>query len=305
MTSKIDSPQSLISLLGLNSDGIHFQRVNGRYGYRDCLSFNCINILYNGREDMGICLEMSGQGCRAFEEYGVSDWSVLFDLVINDSYNYNVTRLDVAFDDHTGLININRFASEVLKQNYVSVFKERSMGVYYSGKGITIYIGSNTSNVSFCIYDKARERNREDEGHWIRFEIHLSDEMALNFLKLDGDIGLNFTGVINRYIRVVVPSKTDSNKKRWLMAKWWIKFIHTSEKIRLYTPCDTEYNLKRCEDFVYRQCGNALDTLIKIKGVNIVVDELSRKKPNVSIKYLALQEQYKDNPLVQAELRGE
>ena len=78
MTSKIDSADSIIRLLGLNKDGISFQHLNGRYGYKDRLFFNEINIYYNGRDDMGICLEMSGQGCRAFEEYGTSEWSVLF-----------------------------------------------------------------------------------------------------------------------------------------------------------------------------------------------------------------------------------
>ena len=36
----------------------------GRNGYRNGIYFGSISILYDGNPDMGICLDMSGQGCR-------------------------------------------------------------------------------------------------------------------------------------------------------------------------------------------------------------------------------------------------
>lgn len=311
MTSQIDSPDSIIKILGMDKDDISFIHLNGRYGYKDCLQFNCISILFNGREDMGVCLEMSGQGCRAFEQYGCSDWSVFFSLVLNDKHNYSVTRLDVAYDDFQGLLDIKKISQSILQGNYVSIFKERSMGVYFSGKGTTVYIGSNTSNVSFCIYDKARERNRVEEiPHWIRWEIHLSDNMALSFLAFfscESDIiGHIFKSICYKYIRFVKPLLSDSNKKRWSVQKWYLNFLGNAEKISLYTPCDTEYNLKRCEDFVYRQAGNAVDTLIRIKGIDTVVNELKARKPSPRAKYEALVMEYgdSDNLLIKAELEN-
>lgn len=70
VTSKIHNPQGLIALLGLDHEGIVWEQVKGAHGYRDRLYWEKISIHYNGREDMGIWLEMSGQGCRAFESFG-------------------------------------------------------------------------------------------------------------------------------------------------------------------------------------------------------------------------------------------
>jgi len=72
--------------------------------------------------------------------------------------------------------------------------------------------------------------------------------------------------------------------------------------------CDTEYNLARCEDYVYRQSGNAIDTLIKIKGIETVFKELRERKPKPNIKYVALvndnSKAYEDPILVYLRDRG-
>ena len=99
-TSKCDSPGTLISLLGL--DGVTFEdRPRGRNGYRSMMAYEGISILYDGREDMGVCVDMSGSGCRVFETYSSSSWDDLFSVILGG--DYNISRLDVAADDHTGL----------------------------------------------------------------------------------------------------------------------------------------------------------------------------------------------------------
>ena len=64
-TSKVHTPEDLISALGLSQ--CPWQEIKGAHGYRDRKYFSCISIHYNGREDMGVWVEMSGQGCRTFE----------------------------------------------------------------------------------------------------------------------------------------------------------------------------------------------------------------------------------------------
>ena len=66
-TSKMHTPQELIVALGLN--GIEWQKTKGANGYRDRFFSNHISIHYNGHNDMGVWVEMSGQGCRAFETF--------------------------------------------------------------------------------------------------------------------------------------------------------------------------------------------------------------------------------------------
>ena len=79
-TSKIHSQLSIVEFLGLQD--LKFENLKGFYGYRDRLYFDGISIHYNGREDMGICVEMSGKGCRAWEKYGNSDYDGLFSEIL-------------------------------------------------------------------------------------------------------------------------------------------------------------------------------------------------------------------------------
>ncbi len=116
ITSKIDSPQTLIELLGLNREGVVWEQVKGMHGYMDWLTFGGVNIHYNGREDMGVWLEMSGQGCRTFESFGSGDYDGLFCYVLENPEELHITRLDVAFDDHTGILDMER--REVLRSDW-------------------------------------------------------------------------------------------------------------------------------------------------------------------------------------------
>lgn len=109
-TSKKHTPQELIEALGLTH--CPWTETTGARGYRDRLYFGCISVHFNGRDDMGVWVEMSGQGCRNFEDLStLSDkWDTLFSFI--QEHNLHITRLDVAFDDHTGILDIERVASD-------------------------------------------------------------------------------------------------------------------------------------------------------------------------------------------------
>lgn len=293
-TSKIHSPESIIDMLGLI--GCKFTETYGMQGYQDRLIFGGISIHYNSRRNEGVWVEMSGQGCRAFETYcNYNDgFLYLFEYFKEYPDEYHVTRLDVAYDDFKNVIPIKSFSKDILNKNYVSRFKDDSMTVTCSAGrvGYTIDCGSRKSDIKFRIYDKSYERGYRDEEHfdWNRFEIQMRNDRALNFIKfLDTEnLGQIFCGVIINYLRVVKPDKQDSNKRRWATKKWFKDFIGHAERISLFTKCETDYNLFKCEDFVYRHCGNALDTLIEIKGTDTVLKELKERKPEKSQKYIQL-----------------
>jgi len=289
-TSRIDSVESILNLLGLVD--IKFVDMYGMQGFQNRLNYEGISIHYNSTCFEGVWVEMSGQGCRAFETFSSLDWFEIFSFIVDEPDNYNITRLDVAYDDHTGILPINSIAHDVKKCNFVSKFQPRSITCTYSAGnvGYTIDCGSRKSAIKFRIYDKAFERHREDEGHWVRFEVQMRDERALSFLKLltFDNLGELFLGVITNYIRFVRPTKNDTNKRRWELRKYWSDFIGAVEPIRLWTKCTLDYNLAKCEDYVYIQCGNALDTLIKIKGVEGVIKGLKENKPKTNQKYVEL-----------------
>ena len=78
-SSQIHSTENLIDILGLG--GVAFDVTNGYYGYRSRLFFCGISIHYDGAPGMGVCVEMSGKGCRTFEEFGSGNYDVIFALV--------------------------------------------------------------------------------------------------------------------------------------------------------------------------------------------------------------------------------
>ena len=118
--------------------------LKGAHGYRDRLYWNCISIHFNGSPDQGVWLEMSGQGCRAFETFGHGDYEFLFDLILSHGSDINVTRLDVAFDDHTGILDLKTLIADTTENNYVA--KANSWEVIQSNKGSSVIIADTTEN---------------------------------------------------------------------------------------------------------------------------------------------------------------
>lgn len=288
-TSPVHSFDSVIKLLGLDSvDGVNWVACRGARGYTDCMRFMGINIFLGNKNFEGVWVEMSGGGCRTFDTFSAFDWSVIF-FELHIQEEYHITRLDVAYDDWNGLLDIDKISKEVEKQNYISNF--RYWETVRSSKGSSVYLGSPASDVRFRIYDKAAETGRTDEiPHWVRFEIQLRNDTAYSLLKkLDTEnIGSLFCGVLKNYIRFVKPSVTESNKSRWNVRKWWLDFVGDVAAVPLWTPSDTEYNLYRCKRYVYRQAGNAITSLIEIMGIEQFYDELKREKAPTSAKYKEL-----------------
>ena len=66
---------------------------------------------------MGVAVEMSGQGCRTFETLSTLEtdamkkWRKLFDFI--RSFGLKITRLDVAYDDHSGILDIGEVSRSI------------------------------------------------------------------------------------------------------------------------------------------------------------------------------------------------
>lgn len=296
-TSKIHSVNDIISFLGL--DDVSFIPLEkGMNGYPQCLHFGGISICYGGRADMGVCCCMSGQGCRSFESYGNGDYDSLFACILEnysedgDKRQMNLSRLDIAYDDFDGLLDIDVIARETLMQNYVA--RAEKWGVTQSSEGCSVGIGSMRSDIYIRIYDKKAERNRDDLEHWVRCEIQLRGANAIGFAKLDGDICANYFGVLNNYLRFVEPSDTDSNKRRWKTAQWWDKFLESYDSVSIFARPGVDYNIMSLDRYVFGQCAGAVKTAVDILGVSKFFQQL-RKSVNgrdLNPKYKDLKNQY-------------
>ena len=290
-TSHCDSPETIMQLLGLKD--VPWQRMDkGRNGYKGRYSFENISILYDGAENMGVCVDLTGTGCRAFETYSTINWTELMQILFYNSGDYNVTRLDMAFDDHTGILDIDVLRDDTDDHMYVS--RSRTWKVEYGSSGTTIYHGSPKSDMYIRIYDKAAERDLENV-HWIRVEMQMRDEIAAGFI--DGlmihPVGDQFRGVLHNYLRYVQDPGVDTNMSRWPMTKYWSDLIQGIAQIRCWSAPGVEYNEFHLSNYVINQAGNALDCYLKIFGMDDLIRELGNRSIKPSPKYQRLLAKYR------------
>jgi len=289
-TLKRDNPYIVADMLGLGD--LPWEVTKGARGYKDRLYFNAISIHYSGRPDMGVWCEMSGQGCRAFETLTTlpGKWEDLF-ARINRS-KANITRLDVAYDDHSGLLDINELIQDTRKKEYVS--KSDYWEILESSKGQTLQFGSYQSDVLIRIYDKAAEKHCAEGEHWIRCELQLRRDRAIAFTELGLPIGESFYGVVVNYLRFVDPLEDDTNKWRWPTKFYWDNFLNSARAIRLYVAPGLEYNFDRCQRYVINQAGNAIDAYIQITGVDGFLKDLKARTTQRNPKYDRLVREFRE-----------
>lgn len=257
--------------------------------------YECISLHYDGNENMGIWLEMSGQGCRIFETFGNGDYETLFAMCADSKNEMHITRLDVAFDDFDGLLDINEVCRDMLDKNIVSRFnvedpESNSWIVTYSGSGASLILGSPKSEIRIRIYDKDGEQGHIEGRHWVRVELQLRRDRALGFYKAAAEtpsIGVRFRGVLADYVRFVTPTE-DSNKRRWPTAPYWEKLLDGVQAISIYSKVEKEYTIDQLDAYVVHQAGNAIEAYISIRGVDGFLNAIKERGQKPNPKYDAL-----------------
>jgi len=283
-------------MLGLDKEGIAWEQVKGAHGYRDRLYWEKISIHYNGREDMGVWLEMSGQGCRAFESFGSGDYEALFQEAFSNPGDMHITRLDVAFDDLEGLLDMKQICDDANHDEYVSRFQGGDVryGLGIRKKCDSVTLGSKYSEALVRIYDKAAERGFKDGRHWVRVELQLRRERAAAFLQRTEPIGERFAGVLANYLRFIdEPGGFDTNRWRWPMKPYWSKLLDGASRIRLYEKPGADYNMINLENFVFQQAGGAIYTYLECHGVEKFLEGLRHRGTQLNPKYKSLLAQYR------------
>lgn len=294
VSSKDEDPCSWLPLLDME-DYPWEPLEKGWNGYRKRLTFGNVSIYFDGNEGMGSCLNMSGQGCRTFETCGTGDFDGLFRLFASDPGKYHMSRLDVAFDDHTGILDMDRVFQDTIDRQYISKFrKARFEGENDDERekaGKTVYFGSKKSDVMFRIYDKAYERGLSDDAHWVRVEMQLRDDRALAFVCQPEPIGERFRGVLLNYVRFV-DDNGDTNRWRWPMKDYWADLIDGVGRIRLYIKPGMEYNVSQLDNYVFGQAANAVAAAMQIYGVPFVVQQITEHDLSQHPKYKSLIDTY-------------
>ena len=280
------SPQEVITkYLGL--DPVLFQEAPyGLMGYQRSLIFSNIQVLYEPREnqyfhDMGVCVTMSGNGCRTFETMskltfkGAKDkqgtestaFPVLFQLLAADE-NANISRIDIACDDREGYLCMDDIVRKVQDNEINSRMSKRTLYLGYDGvqrSGTTVYIGAESSAFRVRIYDKTLESG--ESGHWIRVELVMRGKNANAFgaqLTNSESVGRLAAQVVNDKFSFI--ERDDSNITRCTVCSWWARFVDELEAVRLVSRCVVQHSVEQVHNWVEAQVGPSLAILLRTMG---------------------------------------
>ena len=246
-----------------------------------------IFIYTSADEEKGVLLELKGRGCRQFESYLLAQQRSWYDFLMDALVDGGVMkRIDLAINDHTGILDIPELAEKCRKREYIG--KSRSYKFYQSGElikhreddreymGRTLYLGSLKSDVYFCIYEKDYEQYVKlgtplEEGDIIsRFEIRLRNERAyyaVRDLLTYYDAEQTAFSIINQYVRFV-DEEPDKRKNDWRLNDHWAWFIGDNRQSLKLTTKPEPYTLDRTLRWVQRQVAPTLKMLKKIDKGN-------------------------------------
>ena len=250
----------------------------GLLGYQRVLRFSDIFVCYEPREndyfrDMGVCVSMSGNGCRAFETMSkLNDKGSSFDVLsqlLASEVDANISRIDIACDDREGYRCMDDIVRKVDDNEINSRMAKRQVVRSYNGiqrNGSTVYIGAESSDFRVRIYDKALEQGTED--HWIRVEMVMRGKNSNAFVEQmtnSESVGKLAAQVINDKLAFI--DRDDSNITRCTVCGWWSRFVDELETVRLVARCVVQHTVDQIHNWVETQVGPSLAILLRTKGM--------------------------------------
>ena len=275
------SPREAIKEV-LHLDPDLFHREAGRYRYANAFCYNNISVYYGGTKSMGICVQMTGDGCQ---EYCLlqNDPGALLGILRRMKSDDAVTRLDIAKDDYDGILNLTMI-SKMDKQN-IRTQLDGKTEISKSDGGHTIYYGARDSEYSIRIYDKAVQIHTE--GEWIRVQQVLRKGTADSFVRYllnqikddmtNEEQDAMFSEIASRlllkHLAFVKPGK--SNKSRAALCPWWEEFLGTDKPLRIPKPTKIPSLIKK-EEWVRTTISQLLSALTMILGTDWLIQVLLR-----------------------------
>lgn len=257
--------QTIISkLLHMDMDWFTHE-ARGFYHYTETFSYGSIRLFRNPENiNMGIMLDLSGEGCRQLEEIFEEDhdrtWTEFFRSLYDDDIfgeglvvDTKITRIDIALDELIvkGQPNFDLYKlKEKMEAGLIgTTFKNFDFSGGYSfekgqkvNKGLSLYFGSRQSPLYFNFYQKDYELARKEglsiekarEIHEIknRYEIRLSDEKAFLFVEYFLSTGESLDWLVKEIINasLVVYEIEDGVR---VYCKEWYNVIDKLEGLRL------------------------------------------------------------------------
>ena len=278
----------------------------GKYGYEEQYYTGNIVLLVSSNPVLGVLLELKGKGCRQMEAYLTAEGRSWFDFMI-DCFSAGgvMKRLDLAINDRAGILNIPMLKEKWKRGEAISYFRghkgydstKKNGGIIPEDTGNTLYVGSTSSEVYFCIYEKAKEQYAKlgmdigDIEVKNRFEIRLKNERAYRAvadLLTYYDAERTAFSIINRYL-CFVDAEEDKPKSEWKVNEDWAWFIgEHREAIRLTTQPEP-FTLEKALRWLHRQVAPTLKMVQELDKQNhttILKDMLEHTELSEKHKHL-------------------
>ena len=215
-----DALAIICDLLKLNPDYMLLEDY-GKYGYESQYIIGAINVMCSVQEHLGVLLELKGRGCRQMESYLLAQERSWYDFMLDCmTSGGKMKRLDLAVNDRAGILDIPMLKAKYKAGGCISFFRKQKD---YSGTdkcgndipqntGETLYLGSTSSELYMCAYQKNYEQyvkngtEIEDTEIKNRFEIRMKNERAY-YAVVDlltyRDAERTTFSIINHYVRFV------------------------------------------------------------------------------------------------------
>lgn len=283
-------------------------------------SFQNICVCYEPRENdkfkgMGVCVSMSGKGCRTFEEMSAYSkdrgdtvglvspvWYKLFNR-LHIEEGCNVSRIDLACDDMSGALHLQNIVDCIEDGAVNTRIRQTSHIKSKTGKectGQTIYLGSSKSDFFIRFYDKAKESYRPGQegfaNHWVRVELCMRRASANAFVDLFNNydhVGKLAAEILSD--KVYFVNLDDSNITRCSVCSWWLDFLGALTAVRLVSKGEVVRSLDSVNDWVKYQISPSLSMVYKAKGwfavkelLDYGAEKMSAKQKAIVADYLAL-----------------
>lgn len=257
----------------------------GQYGYESQYVLGDISIMCSTNEQLGVLLELKGRGCRQMESYLLAQERSWYDFMLDClTAGGKMKRLDLAINDRAGILDIPKLKVKYKAGECMTLFRnqkgydgtEKRGNDIPQNTGETLYLGSTSSELYMCIYQKNYEQSVKkgiglDESEIKnRFEIRLKNERAY-YAVVDlltyHDAEHTAFSIINHYVRFLKRDDT-LPKGSWELDEDWAWFIgENRESIRLTTQPEP-YTLQRAISWVQRQVAPTIKMLQELDKQN-------------------------------------
>lgn len=247
--------ENILKVLKFDKDD--FEEIPGRYFYNSGKTYNqYLNVYWNDpkkeihrNSSRTMNVQFTGQGCTELVERFNNEPLEVFKAIREYNNEIKFTRIDIALDDNEETVPFSKIENKLKRGHYRSIKKTYNIvsksNVHQEVKSKTIYIANHRSdngakgNVYLRMYDKRAQyadKNlmppEEYREHWQRYEIVYTKKHAQKLaekLAKGESVEAIFKQSLRRLLELLVPSKTETNKSRWKVAKFWEKFLEINE----------------------------------------------------------------------------